>query len=110
MFLIFTTAALIVTGAVWALAAVGGWWMLGVAVAVHVAMTAVVALEVLHVIDGRTFAIPHRSRTSHARTGTLTAGHRPTAKPQPPHSTTPPGPAGRMPPRELCPRLAASLG
>jgi membrane protein implicated in regulation of membrane protease activity len=64
MLLIFTAAALIVTGAVWALAAVGGWWMLGVAFAVHVAMTAVVALEVVHVIDGRTFAIPHRSRTT----------------------------------------------
>jgi len=64
MFLIFTTAALIVTGAVWALAAVGGWWMLGVAFAVHVAMTAVVALEIIHVIDGRTFAIGDRGRPS----------------------------------------------
>jgi uncharacterized protein (DUF983 family) len=64
MLLIFTVAALIVAGAVWALAAVGGLWMLGLAFAVHVAMTSLVALVVFSVIEGRTLAIGNRGRSS----------------------------------------------
>src|SRR5579875_2945746 len=42
MFLVFTAAVLAVTLAVCVLAVVGSWWMLGVAVAIHVSVTAVV--------------------------------------------------------------------
>ena len=57
MFLIFAAAALIVTGAVALLALVGSWWMLGVAFAVHVAMTAVVTLTIVGTMNGRLDAI-----------------------------------------------------
>lgn len=57
MFLIFAAAALIVTGAVALLALVGSWWMLGVAFAVHVAMTAVVTLTIVGAMNGRLDAI-----------------------------------------------------
>lgn len=42
MFLVFIGAVLAVTFAVCVLAVVGSWWMLGVAVAIHVSLTAVV--------------------------------------------------------------------
>jgi len=42
---LFTTAILVVVGAVWALAAVGGWWMLALAVAVHLTASAIVLAE-----------------------------------------------------------------
>jgi membrane protein implicated in regulation of membrane protease activity len=57
MLVIFTGAALIVTGAVALLALVGSWWMLAVAFAVHVGMTAVVTLAGIHAIDGRRIAV-----------------------------------------------------
>jgi hypothetical protein len=57
MFLIFAAAALIVTGAVALLALVDSWWMLGVAFAVHVAMTAVVTLTIVGAMNGRLDAI-----------------------------------------------------
>ena len=57
MFLIFAAAALIVTGAVALLAVVGSWWMLGVAFAVHVAMTAAVTLTIVGAMNGRLDAI-----------------------------------------------------
>lgn len=57
MFLIFTGAALIVTGAVAVLALVDSWWMLGIAFAVHVAMTAVVALTIVGALNDRLYAI-----------------------------------------------------
>ena len=64
MFVVFTAAVLIVTGAVALLALVGGWWMLGLAFAVHVGMTAVVVLTIIHVMDGRARAIADRDRPS----------------------------------------------
>jgi membrane protein implicated in regulation of membrane protease activity len=42
MFLVFIAAVLAVTFAVCVLAVIGSWWMLGVAVAIHVSLTAVV--------------------------------------------------------------------
>ena len=57
MFLIFAAAALIVTGAVALLALVGSWWTLGVAFAVHVAMTALVTLTIVGAMNDRGFAI-----------------------------------------------------
>ena len=63
-FVVFTAAVLIVTGAVALLALLGGWWMLGLAFAVHVGMTAVVVLTILHVMDGRARAIADRDRPS----------------------------------------------
>jgi hypothetical protein len=50
---IFTVAILLVVGAVWALAAVGGWWMLAAAMAVHFSVSAFVMIEVARVIAGR---------------------------------------------------------
>ena len=64
MLLIFATAALIVTGAVALLALVGSWWMLGVAFAVHVAMTALVTLTIVGAMNGRGFAILDSRKTS----------------------------------------------
>jgi membrane protein implicated in regulation of membrane protease activity len=57
MFLIFAAAALIVTGAVALLALVGSWWMLSVAFAVDVAITAVVTLTIVGAMNGRLDAI-----------------------------------------------------
>lgn len=67
MFVIFTGAVLIVTGAVALLALVNSWWMLGVAFVVHVAMTAIVVLAILHAMAGHTVRSPlvtdcHRHR------------------------------------------------
>lgn len=42
MFLVFTVAVLVVTLGVGVLAVVGSWWMLGLAVAFHVSVTAAV--------------------------------------------------------------------
>jgi hypothetical protein len=64
MFVIFTGAVLIVTGAVALLAVVGSWWMLGVAFAVHVTMTVVVVLTILYAMGGRTRATADRDRPS----------------------------------------------
>ena len=64
MFVVFNAAVLIVTGAVTLLALVGGWWMLGLAFAVHVGMTAVVVLTIIRVMDGRARAIAERHRPS----------------------------------------------
>jgi membrane protein implicated in regulation of membrane protease activity len=64
MFVVFTGAVLIVTGAVALLALDGGWWMLGLAFALHVGMTAVVVLTIVHVMDGRARAIADRDRPS----------------------------------------------
>jgi hypothetical protein len=74
MFVIFTGAVLFVTGTVALLALVGSWWMLGVAFAMHAAMTAVVTLMLLHVMTEPKRAIPVSDRPS-ARP-TPGAGHR----------------------------------
>lgn len=39
---LFALATLLVVIAVWALGALGGWWVLGVAMVIHLAMTAAV--------------------------------------------------------------------
>lgn len=69
MFVIFTGAVLIVTGAVALLALVGSWWMLGVAFAVYLAMTVVVLLTILHTMAGRTRATVARDRPAPAQPG-----------------------------------------
>ena len=81
MFLIFTAAVLIVTGAVAVVALVGTWWMLAVGFAVHVAMTIVVVLTIVEVMAGRAHMIVRRrgtppvqgGRRSHVRGETMTA-------------------------------------
>jgi hypothetical protein len=64
MFAIFTGAVLIATGAVALLALVNSWWMLGVAFAVHVAMTVIVVLTILHATAGHARATADRDRLS----------------------------------------------
>jgi hypothetical protein len=79
MFLIFTAAVLIVTGAVAVVALVGTWWMLGVAFAVDLAMTTIVVLTIVAVMAGRDHVIVRRGRTPPARGGRLSrAPGRPT--------------------------------
>jgi small-conductance mechanosensitive channel len=53
LLLLFTLATMIVVGAIWMLAALGGWWMLALAIAVHLAMTSVVLRAVVAVADER---------------------------------------------------------
>jgi hypothetical protein len=66
LFLVFTAALLGSTGAVVLIALVGTWWMLGFGFAIHVAMTAMVVLTILHVMAGRARAISDRDRPSPA--------------------------------------------
>ena len=54
MFVIFTAAILIVTGAVAMLALISTWWVLGLAFGIHVLMTATVSLVVVSALDGGT--------------------------------------------------------
>lgn len=54
---LFTTAILVVVGAVWALAAVGGWWMLALAVAVHLTASAIVLAEVAAVMTDQSLTM-----------------------------------------------------
>jgi hypothetical protein len=56
MMLLFTAAIMLVVGAIWALTAVGGWWMLAAAMAIHLAVTTIVLIEVVRVIGGRSHA------------------------------------------------------
>ena len=56
MLVIFTTAVLLVTGAVAIVALVGGWWIVGVAFAIHVLMTTVVVATIVTVMNGRASA------------------------------------------------------
>ena len=49
---LFTGAIMLVAGALWALAAIGGWWMPVAAMLVHLAMTSLVMIEVTRVIAG----------------------------------------------------------
>jgi membrane protein implicated in regulation of membrane protease activity len=61
MFAIFTTAVLIVTGAVVLVALVGGWWILAVAFAIHALMTTVVLVTIISVMNGRPGPGSHRA-------------------------------------------------
>jgi len=74
MFVIFTTAVLIVTGAVVLVALVGGWWIVGFAFAIHVLMTAVVMATIVSVMNGRASAetdrVPVESRRHETRPST----------------------------------------
>lgn len=54
---LFTTAILVVVGAVWALAAVGGWWMLALAVAVHLTASTIVLAEVAAVMTDQSLTM-----------------------------------------------------
>src|SRR6185312_3025210 len=54
---LFTTAILVVVAAVWALAAVGGWWMLALAVAIHFLASAVVLAEVAAVMSDQSLTV-----------------------------------------------------
>lgn len=60
MFVIFTTAVLIVTGAVAIVALVNTWWILGAAFAIHVIMTTVVVATIVSVMNGPASADPSR--------------------------------------------------
>ena len=57
MFLVFSVAILIVTGAVALLALVDSWWMLGLAFLVHVVMTAIVTTTIVRAVSARTLAV-----------------------------------------------------
>lgn len=61
MFVIFTAAVLIVTGAVALVALVDTWWILGVAFAIHVLMTIVVMATIVSVMNGRANAESDRA-------------------------------------------------
>ncbi len=54
MLLVFSVAILTVTGAVALLALVHAWWMLGLAFAVHVGMTAIVTTTIVRSMSART--------------------------------------------------------
>ncbi|HWG09340.1 MAG TPA: hypothetical protein VN672_10060 [Solirubrobacteraceae bacterium] len=56
LILLFTAAIFAVVGAVWALAAVGGWWMLAVAFAVHLLASALVLAEVFAVMTDQSLS------------------------------------------------------
>jgi hypothetical protein len=51
MSLTFAAAILTSTGAVCLIGLVGGWWTLGLAFAAHVAVTAILILEIAHVLN-----------------------------------------------------------
>lgn len=70
MFVIFTAAVLIVTGAVALVALVGTWWILGAAFAIHVIMTTVVVATILYVMDGRASANADRAPAESRRVET----------------------------------------
>lgn len=57
MFVIFTAACLIVTGAVAMLALINTWWVLGLAFGIHVIMTACVGFAVFNALSDHSRAI-----------------------------------------------------
>jgi hypothetical protein len=48
---LFSLATLLVVLAVWALGVVGGWWMLGLAMGVHLVMTATVLIGLVRALS-----------------------------------------------------------
>lgn len=73
---LFTTAILVVVGAVWALTAVGGWWMLALAVTVHLLASTIVMAEVAAVMTDQSLTmavidrITSRRKARRDRSGT----------------------------------------
>jgi membrane protein implicated in regulation of membrane protease activity len=67
MFVTFTVACLIVTGAVAMLALIDTWWVLGLAFGIHVIMTAVVGVTVLTALDDGALAPAGRARRDAAQ-------------------------------------------
>ena len=61
LILLFTAAIFAVVGAVWALSAVGGWWMLAVAFLVHLLASALVLAEVFAVMTDQ--SLSHEAMT-----------------------------------------------
>lgn len=57
LIVLFTTAILVVVGAVWALTAVGGWWMLALAVSVHLLASTIVLAEVAAVMTDQSLTM-----------------------------------------------------
>jgi hypothetical protein len=53
MFVVFAAAILISTGVVCLIGLVEAWWALGLGFAAHVAVTAIVVLEIAHVLSGQ---------------------------------------------------------
>lgn len=74
LILLFTTAILAVVGAVWALTAVGGWWMLAAAFAVHLLASTLVLAEVFAVMSDQ--SLSHEAMT---RIASWRRAHRKTA-------------------------------
>lgn len=72
LFLIFTAAVLIVTGAVVLVALVGAWWMLGFAFAIHIVMTTIVVVTIVAVMDGRAGTSAERAQADGGRRDTRT--------------------------------------
>jgi hypothetical protein len=64
MFVIFTAAILIVTGAVAMLALISTWWLLGIAFGIHVLMTTIVGLVVFGALGGGSLMLGDRARRS----------------------------------------------
>jgi hypothetical protein len=64
---LFTVAILVVVCAVWALTAVGGWWMLALAVAVHLLASAVVLAEVAAVMSDQSLTMAVLDRIASRR-------------------------------------------
>ena len=64
---LFTTAILVVVAAVWALGAVGGWWMLALAVVIHLLASAVVLAEVAAVMSDQSLTVAVIERITSGR-------------------------------------------
>ncbi len=82
MFVIFTAACLIVTGAVAILAFINAWWVLGLAFGIHVLMTTAVGYAVFSALSGGAPSLreparrgpPMRPRRSSLRRGRGSSG------------------------------------
>ncbi|MGH2869403.1 MAG: hypothetical protein ACRDNK_17800 [Solirubrobacteraceae bacterium] len=81
MFLMFTAAVLISTGAVVLIAVVGTWWILGFGFGIHVILTVVVMLTIVHVMTGRARAIADRDPHSSVPDSRLEARPQPRTRP-----------------------------
>lgn len=68
---LFSLATLLVVLAVWALGVVGGWWMLGLAMGVHLVMTATVLIGLVRALSDppgpNQQAAPRRTQATRVR-------------------------------------------